>query len=264
MLAAGVPLRLLVPDAWGDLASGLEQGVSALPGLNVPYRGVDEWVRTVLLAGRRADRARRRLAGVRPARAGRARRRRSLPRRAGRPLRGADRRARAGAPVPRGRRALAAARRCCCGASGSSPGRPGSPPSWRWRRRRSRSPSALASRGPLRCSTTARSPQPRGRRLDRVRLEPRLRAAGLAARRARGAARPGADGRVLEGDDAGDLRRRALARTGRRPAAWRATASSARARARGSRRSASWCATCARTSSSARGRPMRSSTRRAP
>jgi transglutaminase-like putative cysteine protease len=51
LLAAGVPLRLLLPDAWGDLASGVSQGLSALPGLNVPYGGEDEWIHTVLLLG---------------------------------------------------------------------------------------------------------------------------------------------------------------------------------------------------------------------
>jgi transglutaminase-like putative cysteine protease len=50
LVAAGAPVRLLLPDAWGTLASGVGQGISALPGLNVPYRGLDEWTRTVLLA----------------------------------------------------------------------------------------------------------------------------------------------------------------------------------------------------------------------
>jgi transglutaminase-like putative cysteine protease len=51
LLAAGIPLRMLVPDAWGDLAAGVGQGLSALPGLSVPYRGADEWIHTVLLLG---------------------------------------------------------------------------------------------------------------------------------------------------------------------------------------------------------------------
>jgi len=51
-VAAGVPLRQLVPDRWDDLAAGIVQGLSALPGVSVPYRGADEWVRlTVALGG---------------------------------------------------------------------------------------------------------------------------------------------------------------------------------------------------------------------
>jgi transglutaminase-like putative cysteine protease len=49
--AAGVGSRLLVPDAWGELAAGINQGISSLPDANVPYDGVDEWVRTTILAG---------------------------------------------------------------------------------------------------------------------------------------------------------------------------------------------------------------------
>jgi transglutaminase-like putative cysteine protease len=49
--AAGVGSRLLVPDAWGDLAAGINQGIAALPQTTVPYQGVDEWVRTTILAG---------------------------------------------------------------------------------------------------------------------------------------------------------------------------------------------------------------------
>jgi transglutaminase-like putative cysteine protease len=51
LLLAGVPARLLGPKVWGDLLSGLGQGFEALPGLSVPYRGVDEWNRIVLLLG---------------------------------------------------------------------------------------------------------------------------------------------------------------------------------------------------------------------
>ena len=51
LLLAGVPLRLLDPEFWGELFSGLGQGISALPGLSVPYRGVDEWNRIAMLLG---------------------------------------------------------------------------------------------------------------------------------------------------------------------------------------------------------------------
>jgi len=49
--AAGVGARLLVPDSWGDLAGGISQGIDSLPDSTVPYAGVDEWVRTTILAG---------------------------------------------------------------------------------------------------------------------------------------------------------------------------------------------------------------------
>jgi transglutaminase-like putative cysteine protease len=51
LLLAGVPLHLLDLESWGDLANGLGQGIQALPGLNVPYRGVDEWNRIAMLLG---------------------------------------------------------------------------------------------------------------------------------------------------------------------------------------------------------------------
>jgi protein-glutamine gamma-glutamyltransferase len=49
--AAGVGARLLVPDSWGDLAAGIRQGIDSLPDSTVPYQGIDEWVRTTILAG---------------------------------------------------------------------------------------------------------------------------------------------------------------------------------------------------------------------
>jgi transglutaminase-like putative cysteine protease len=50
LLIAGVPLRLLGPKNWGELASGLGDGTESLPAITVPYRGVDEWVRVALIA----------------------------------------------------------------------------------------------------------------------------------------------------------------------------------------------------------------------
>ena len=49
--AAGVGARLLVPDAWGELVNGITQGIDSLPDTTVPYQGLDEWVRTTILAG---------------------------------------------------------------------------------------------------------------------------------------------------------------------------------------------------------------------
>ncbi|HEY5144145.1 MAG TPA: transglutaminase domain-containing protein [Solirubrobacteraceae bacterium] len=51
LLLAGVPVRLLVPDRWGRLVSGIAGGLRALPGAPVPYDGSDPWVRIALLAG---------------------------------------------------------------------------------------------------------------------------------------------------------------------------------------------------------------------
>ncbi len=51
LLAAGIPLRLLVPDAWDELADGIAQGASSMPAISIPYRGADEWVRSAFVAG---------------------------------------------------------------------------------------------------------------------------------------------------------------------------------------------------------------------
>jgi protein-glutamine gamma-glutamyltransferase len=50
LLVAGVPLRLLKPANWSELGDGLGQGIASMPAITVPYRGVDEWVRTALVA----------------------------------------------------------------------------------------------------------------------------------------------------------------------------------------------------------------------
>lgn len=51
LVAAGVPLALLRPDRWGALVSSLAQATESLPTIGVPYRGVDPWIRIVLVAG---------------------------------------------------------------------------------------------------------------------------------------------------------------------------------------------------------------------
>jgi transglutaminase-like putative cysteine protease len=51
LLGGGVADELLRPDRWGELASGVGRGLQALPGVRVPYRGVDEWTRTVIPLG---------------------------------------------------------------------------------------------------------------------------------------------------------------------------------------------------------------------
>jgi transglutaminase-like putative cysteine protease len=51
LLCAGIPLRLLWIKHWGELTSGMRDGISTTPGITVPYRGVDWWVRTAILSG---------------------------------------------------------------------------------------------------------------------------------------------------------------------------------------------------------------------
>jgi transglutaminase-like putative cysteine protease len=51
ILGGGVADELLRPDRWGELSSGISRGIEALPGIRVPYRGVDVWTRTVIPLG---------------------------------------------------------------------------------------------------------------------------------------------------------------------------------------------------------------------
>jgi protein-glutamine gamma-glutamyltransferase len=51
LLGGGIADELLRPDQWGSLAAGISRGVESLPGVRVPYRGVDEWTRTVIPLG---------------------------------------------------------------------------------------------------------------------------------------------------------------------------------------------------------------------
>jgi protein-glutamine gamma-glutamyltransferase len=51
LLCAGVPLRMFGPHGWDELVNGMIQGIGTTPGITVPYRGVDEWVRTAILSG---------------------------------------------------------------------------------------------------------------------------------------------------------------------------------------------------------------------
>jgi transglutaminase-like putative cysteine protease len=51
ILAGGVADELLRPDRWGELASGIGRGIQALPGVRVPYEGLDQWTRTVIPLG---------------------------------------------------------------------------------------------------------------------------------------------------------------------------------------------------------------------
>lgn len=51
LLSAGTPARLLAPGGWSELAAGVAQAAEAVPNVNVPYSGTDEWVSVVILLG---------------------------------------------------------------------------------------------------------------------------------------------------------------------------------------------------------------------
>jgi transglutaminase-like putative cysteine protease len=49
--AAGLPLRLLGPENWGELVDGLDRGLGGVQGVNWPYDGQDWWIRQTILLG---------------------------------------------------------------------------------------------------------------------------------------------------------------------------------------------------------------------
>jgi transglutaminase-like putative cysteine protease len=49
LLLAGVPFSLVEPRGWGDLASGLSQGIETLPSMRIPYRGAEPWAHATLV-----------------------------------------------------------------------------------------------------------------------------------------------------------------------------------------------------------------------
>jgi protein-glutamine gamma-glutamyltransferase len=51
LLAGGVADELLRPDEWSTLASAIGRGIDSLPGVRVPYRGLDESIRMVIGIG---------------------------------------------------------------------------------------------------------------------------------------------------------------------------------------------------------------------
>ena len=252
LLAGRVADELLLPGGWNELAGGISRGISDLPGVRVPYRGLDDWVRTVIPLGGSAlvllaallafwpRRDRLGFPGVGAAAADRA-------------LRRAGRRAGLQRRVP--------ARRGLHAADGRLPA-PGEA-----------APAGLAGGGRARGRGDARragrraGAQPRHAlvrlrdvgagdvvvEVDLVHLEPQLRRAQLAARRPRAAAGEGQAARLLEGREPRRLRRRASggARTAGSPCR-SSRPTSRRSSSAGRSRSRSRSATCARTSSSPR------------
>jgi transglutaminase-like putative cysteine protease len=49
LLAVGIPLSLIDPRGWGELVSGLRQGIETLPSMRIPYRGAEVWARDTLV-----------------------------------------------------------------------------------------------------------------------------------------------------------------------------------------------------------------------
>jgi transglutaminase-like putative cysteine protease len=49
--AAGLPLRLLGPEGWGELSDGLDRGLAGVQGVDWPYDGPEEWIRLTILLG---------------------------------------------------------------------------------------------------------------------------------------------------------------------------------------------------------------------
>ncbi|MGH2950401.1 MAG: transglutaminaseTgpA domain-containing protein, partial [Solirubrobacteraceae bacterium] len=70
LLAGGVADELLRPDRWGSLLAGIGRGIESLPGVRVPYRGVDEWTLIVIPLGGTALAAAAALAAFWPRRNG--------------------------------------------------------------------------------------------------------------------------------------------------------------------------------------------------
>jgi protein-glutamine gamma-glutamyltransferase len=50
LLCAGVPAWMLWPRGWDDLVNSMSEGLSITPGITVPYRGLDDWVRIAMLS----------------------------------------------------------------------------------------------------------------------------------------------------------------------------------------------------------------------
>ena len=48
LLAGGARDELLRPDNWSELISGISRGISDLPGVRVPYEGIDPWLKFII------------------------------------------------------------------------------------------------------------------------------------------------------------------------------------------------------------------------
>ena len=51
LCVAGLPVRLLAPANWGELAEGLDRGLEGVQAVDWPYGGTDVWIRRTILLG---------------------------------------------------------------------------------------------------------------------------------------------------------------------------------------------------------------------
>ncbi|HLM31371.1 MAG TPA: transglutaminaseTgpA domain-containing protein [Solirubrobacterales bacterium] len=51
LVVAGLSARLLLPENWGELSSGIGTGLTGIESVTLPYQGADEWVRLTLVLG---------------------------------------------------------------------------------------------------------------------------------------------------------------------------------------------------------------------
>ena len=51
LLIAGASTAQIAPSGWGGLTRGIADALTVLPGINIPYAGVDPFVRLTILAG---------------------------------------------------------------------------------------------------------------------------------------------------------------------------------------------------------------------
>ena len=225
LLAGGVADELLRPTSWDELAAGIARGISDLPGVRVPYRGLDEWVAARDPArrhgARRARRAARVLAAAQRPRlpARRARAARALYAVpvvaldfAGEFLRGALFALLVVAFLRLEQLRLTEAGAAALLALGVAVAALIAAP-------------ALNRDAPW-CDYETWALDDRLVEVDHVHLGPQLRPAELAARRPRAAARQGQAARLLEGREPRRLRRRALAAVASPARARRSTSSS--------------------------------------
>ena len=209
LVAAGLPAHLLEPAHWGELRDEIQDGIGGIEEAQLPYDGADEWIRRSLVLGAPALVALAAAIAFWPG--GRRGRRRAVALAillivygVGATLDNPGR----GDPLGAG----AAAARCRLALGRPARRRVGGRRRWWWRSRpgcsRCRSPrGSTPGLVGLRELVVVR----RRSATVELRLEPRLRAARLAARRDDDDDGPQRDAAVLEGERAGPLRRLRLA-----------------------------------------------------
>ena len=51
LVVAGLPVKMLLPNHWDELAAGLGRGFDTLPRVNVPYSGLNDWTHLIIKLG---------------------------------------------------------------------------------------------------------------------------------------------------------------------------------------------------------------------